>query len=43
MALGRGRLFYVSKGDQASEAALEKHIPTGIVSRHDIAYGRREG
>ncbi len=28
-----------SRGDQASEAALEKHVPPGIVSRIDLAYG----
>jgi Esterase/lipase len=28
-----------SRGDQASEAALEKHVPADIVSRTDIAYG----
>lgn len=28
-----------SKGDQASEAALEKHVPSGIVARGDIVYG----
>ena len=31
--------YAFSKGDQASEAALEKHVPAGIVSRRDIAYG----
>ena len=28
-----------SRGDEASEAALEKHVPPGIVSRSDLAYG----
>jgi acetyl esterase/lipase len=28
-----------SRGDQASEAALEKHVPDNIVTRRDIAYG----
>jgi len=31
--------YFFSKGDQASEAALEKHVPAGIVCRRDIAYG----
>jgi hypothetical protein len=31
--------FMFSRGDQASEAALEKHVPAGIVTRRDIAYG----
>lgn len=31
--------YFFSKGDQASEAGLEKHVPAGIVSRRDIAYG----
>jgi acetyl esterase len=31
--------YAFSKGDKASEAALEKHVPAGIVSRRDIAYG----
>jgi len=31
--------YAFSKGDRASEAALEKHVPPGIVSRRDIAYG----
>ncbi|HXZ79645.1 MAG TPA: alpha/beta hydrolase [Terriglobales bacterium] len=28
-----------SNGDRASEAALEKHVPAGIVTRRDLAYG----
>jgi acetyl esterase len=28
-----------SRGDQASEAALEKHVPDNIVTRRDLAYG----
>jgi acetyl esterase/lipase len=31
--------YIFSKGDQASEAALAKHVPDGVVSRRDIAYG----
>jgi acetyl esterase len=31
--------YAFSKGDRASEAALEKHVPAGIVARRDIAYG----
>src|SRR5260370_39950556 len=31
--------YMFSKGDQASEAALVKHVPAGIVSQRDIAYG----
>jgi acetyl esterase/lipase len=31
--------YFFSKGDQASDAGLEKHVPAGIVSRRDIAYG----
>jgi len=31
--------YFFSKGDQASEAALKKHVPAGIVCRRDIAYG----
>src|SRR6266487_6803649 len=31
--------YAFSKGDRASEAALEKHVPAGIVSRRDIRYG----
>jgi len=31
--------YAFSKGDRASEAALEQHVPSGIVSRGDIAYG----
>ena len=31
--------YAFSKGDRASEAALEKYVPSGIVSRRDIAYG----
>jgi acetyl esterase len=31
--------YAFSKGDRAYEAALAKHVPGGIVSRHDIAYG----
>jgi acetyl esterase/lipase len=31
--------YAFSKGDQASEAGLEKHVPAGIVVRRDIAYG----
>ena len=29
-----------SHGDQASEAALEKHVPDKIVTRRDLAYGK---
>ena len=32
-----GRAF--SGGDSASEARLEKHVPAGIVTRRDLAYG----
>ena len=28
-----------AKGDQASEAALAKHVPPGVITRQDIAYG----
>lgn len=28
-----------SRGDQASEAALEKHVPDSIVTRRNLAYG----
>ena len=28
-----------SKGDKASEAALQKYVPAGIVTRRDVAYG----
>lgn len=31
--------YVFSKGDKASEAALEKHVPAGIVSRRNIPYG----
>jgi acetyl esterase/lipase len=31
--------FAFSRGDQASEAALEKHVPAGVVSLSDVAYG----
>ena len=31
--------YAFSKGDQASEAALAKHVPAGVVSRRDLAYG----
>ncbi|QSA97049.1 alpha/beta hydrolase [Methylococcus sp. EFPC2] len=31
--------YLFSKGDQASEAALEKHVPAGIVARRGLAYG----
>ena len=31
--------YAFSKGDQASEAALAKHVPGGILSRRDIVYG----
>lgn len=31
--------YLFSKGDQASEAALEKHVPPGIVTRRNLAYG----
>ena len=31
--------YAFSRGGQASDAALEKHVPAGIVSRSDIAYG----
>ncbi len=29
-----------SGGDTASEARLEKHVPAGIVTRRDLAYGK---
>ncbi len=29
-----------SHGDQASEAALEKHVPDKIVPRRDLTYGK---
>src|SRR5689334_5096103 len=32
--------FAFSKGDAASEAALAKHVPAGIASRLDLAYGQ---
>ena len=28
-----------SRGAQASEAALEKHVPSNIVTRRDVTYG----
>jgi acetyl esterase len=31
--------YRFSLGDQASEAALAKHVPAGIVARRDIPYG----
>jgi acetyl esterase/lipase len=31
--------FAFSRGDQANDAALAKHVPAGIVARHDLAYG----
>lgn len=31
--------YAFSKGDAASEAALEKHVPADIVTRRDLAYG----
>ena len=31
--------FAFSRGERASEAALEKHVPAGIISRRDIPYG----
>lgn len=31
--------YAFSKGDQASEAALAKHVPAGVVSRLGVAYG----
>ncbi len=30
-------------GDAVSEARLEKHVPAGIVSRRDLAYGQGRG
>src|SRR6516165_1377725 len=33
--------FMFWRGEQASEAALEKHLlPAGIVTRRDVAYGK---
>ncbi|MBN9547392.1 MAG: alpha/beta hydrolase [Alphaproteobacteria bacterium] len=32
--------YVFSRGDQASEAALEKHVPANIVTRRDLAYGK---
>jgi len=31
--------YLFAKGDQVSEAALEKHVPAGIVTRRGLAYG----
>ena len=31
--------YLFSKADQASEAALEKHVPAGIVTQRGLAYG----
>lgn len=31
--------YFFAKGARVSEAALEKHLPIGIVTRRDIAYG----
>lgn len=31
--------YVFSRGDQASEAALEKHVPAGIAIRRDLSYG----
>lgn len=31
--------YAFSKGDKASESALEKHVPAGILLRRNIAYG----
>jgi len=31
--------YMFSQGDQASESALEKHVPAGIVAKRDIKYG----
>lgn len=31
--------YMFSRGDDASEAALEKHVPAGIVARRDLTYG----
>ncbi|MGB9476429.1 MAG: alpha/beta hydrolase [Candidatus Udaeobacter sp.] len=31
--------YAFAKGARASEAALEKHVPSGIVARRDVAYG----
>lgn len=31
--------YMFSKGDQASESALARHVPAGIVTRRDIRYG----
>ncbi|MEA3543551.1 MAG: alpha/beta hydrolase [Pseudomonadota bacterium] len=33
--------YAFSDGDQASEAALEKHVPGGIVTRADLRYGSK--
>lgn len=32
--------YLFSKADQASEAALEKHVPDGIATRRGLAYGK---
>ena len=32
-----------SRGDQASEAALKKHVPNNVVTRRDITYGKGLG
>jgi len=29
-----------SRGDQASEAALAKHVPNNVVTRRDLTYGK---
>ena len=31
--------YMFSQGDQASESALEKHVPAGVVAKRDIKYG----
>lgn len=33
--------YMFAKKDDASEAALEKHMPSGIVTRRDVPYGSR--
>lgn len=32
--------YMFSKGDQASEAALEKHVPANVETRRNLAYGQ---
>ena len=33
--------YAFSRGDQAAQAALEKHVPPGIIAHRDLAYGER--